>query len=283
MKLWIWSDVHSELQDVPYPTREQAPDCDVIIIAGDLTIAPDLPCMVEFLIRRHEKPIIYVAGNHEFYQDKWLLSDRYRSMESDRRIIKAIETLSVNWPSRFYCLDEDELIIGSTRFLGATLWVDFQMNLAAQSDLPRHMHEAREVLNDFRAIHMGDRKRFKPDDMLNLHNSNADYIRRKLSEPFDGSTVVITHHMPHPECTPAAYAGMKANYLFASSDDAFGRLLHSDIAPELWICGHTHHAFDISIGRTRVVCNPFGYKWEQGRNGFQWKLVIEAVTERENE
>lgn len=283
MKLWIWSDVHSEHQDVPYPTLKQAQDCNVIIIAGDLTIAPDLADTVEFLIRRYQKLLVYVPGNHELYQDKWLLSDRYRLMEGDQQTIKTIEAMSLKWLNRFYCLDEDEVIIDRTRFIGATLWVDFKMGLNSQLDLPQRLHEAREILNDFRAIHMGNGKRFKPDEMLNLHNSNADYIRRKLSEPCEGSSVVITHHMPHPECTPPAYAGTKANYLFASSDDTFGHLLRSDIAPELWICGHTHHAFDISKGRTRIVCNPFGYKCEQGKNGFQWKLFIEAVTERENE
>lgn len=147
------------------------------------------------------------------------------------------------------------------------------MGLNSPLDLPQRLHEAREVLNDFRAIHMGNSKRFKPDDMLNLHNSNADYIERKLSKPFDGSTVVLTHHMPHPDCTPAAYAGMKANYLFACGEEAFDEILHAEIAPDLWICGHTHHAFDTKIGRTRIVCNPYGYKWEQGRNGFRWDFV----------
>jgi hypothetical protein len=33
MKLWIWSDVHNELQDVVYPPPEEAPDCYVIMIA----------------------------------------------------------------------------------------------------------------------------------------------------------------------------------------------------------------------------------------------------------
>ncbi len=60
MKLWIWSDVHNELQEVVYPPREQAPDCDLIMIAGDLNAAPDLHLTLEFLIRRYEKPIIYV-------------------------------------------------------------------------------------------------------------------------------------------------------------------------------------------------------------------------------
>ena len=77
-----------------------------LFIAGDLTVAPDLSGMVEFLIKRHEKPIIFVAGNHEFYQDKdkWLLNDRLHSMETDRQNIKAVETFSLDWPNRFIAL-----------------------------------------------------------------------------------------------------------------------------------------------------------------------------------
>ncbi|OYR08092.1 putative metallophosphoesterase [Brucella rhizosphaerae] len=64
-------------------------------------------------------------------------------METDRQIIKAVETLSLDWLNRFYCLDEDQIVIGYTRIIGATLWVDFEMNLATRSDLPQRTHEAR--------------------------------------------------------------------------------------------------------------------------------------------
>ena len=274
MKLWIWSDVHNELQEVVYPPREQASDCDLIMIAGDLNAAPDLHLTLEFLIRRYEKPIIYVPGNHEFYQNKWMMNDRDRSLESDRQTIKAIEALSLQWPQQFYCLDADEVIIDNTRFIGASLWVDFLMKLPAKSDLPQRMWMARQMLNDFHAISMQDGKRFTPEDMLELHRSDAAYIRKKLAKPFDGSTVVLTHHMPHPDCTPPAYAGQEANFLFACGAEAFNDILHSEQAPDLWICGHTHHAFDVQIGRSRIVCNPYGYRWEQGRNGFRWDWVI---------
>ncbi|KAB2727401.1 metallophosphoesterase [Brucella anthropi] len=276
MKLWIWSDVHNELQDVAYPTREEAPDYDVIMIAGDLNAAPDIHLTLEFLIRRYKKPILYVPGNHEFYQNKWLIDDRDRSLESDRQTIKAIETLSLQWPQRFYCLDADEVIIGNTRFIGASLWVDFLMRLPAKSDLRQRMWMARQMLNDFHAICMQDGKRFTPENMLDLHRSDAAYIRKKLAEPFDGPTVVLTHHMPHPDCTPPAYAGQDANFLFACGAEAFNDILHSDQAPDLWICGHTHHTFDVQIGQSRIVCNPYGYKWEQDRNGFRWDWVIDT-------
>lgn len=277
MKLWIWSDVHHELQEVDYPSRENAPECDLIIIAGDLNAAPDLHITLEFLIRRFEKPIVYVPGNHEFYQNKWLINDRERSLESDRQTIKAIETLSLQWPQRFYCLDQDEVIIDNIRFIGVSLWVDFQMNISKKSGLAQRMQEARAILNDFRAIRMKNGKLFTPEDMLELHLSDAAYIRQRLAEPFNGSTVVLTHHMPHPDCTPPVYANSLGNYLFASGSDAFDDLLHSEGAPDLWFCGHTHHAFDVQIGRSRILCNPFGYRWEQRLNGFRWDLVIETT------
>lgn len=151
------------------------------------------------------------------------------------------------------------MIIDSTRFFGASLWVDFQTKLPAQSDLARRMWRARQMLNDFHEISMQDGNRFAPENMLDPHRSDAAYIRKKLAEPFDGRTVVLTHHMPHPDCTPPAYAGQDANYLFAGGAEAHGDILHSEQAPDLWICGQTHHAFDIQIGQIRVVCNPYDY------------------------
>jgi hypothetical protein len=39
------------------------PDCDVIMIAGDLNAVPDLHSTLEFLIRLEEKQIVYVPDN----------------------------------------------------------------------------------------------------------------------------------------------------------------------------------------------------------------------------
>lgn len=112
--------------------------------------------------------------------------------------------------------------------------------------------------------------------MLDLHHSSATYIRKKLAERFDGRTVVLTHHMPHPACTPPIYAESTGNYLFACGKEAFDDILHSPMAADLWVCGHTHHAFDIQVGRSRIVCNPHGYQREYGRNGYRWNLVIDT-------
>jgi hypothetical protein len=42
----------------------------------------------------------------------------------------------------------------------------------------------------------------------------------------------------------------------------------------LWAHGHTHVASDYEIGKTRVVCNPHGYKDELVA-GFRQDLTVE--------
>jgi hypothetical protein len=50
------------------------------------------------------------------------------------------------------------------------------------------------------------------------------------------------------------------------------------MAPALWVCGHTHHVSDVRVGRTRIVCNPYGYLRvpNERNNGFRPDLVIDT-------
>lgn len=272
MKLWIWSDPHEELGTVnKFPERR--PDADIIVIAGDWTYADRIEEVAKATIERFQMPIVYVGGNHEFYGSL----ERRLSFETDQLILKLAEKASEDWDHRLYVLDEDTVIIEGVRFIGATLWVDFLYRLVDVKMFPARMRQATNLLNDFESIRLRSGRRFDPADMLELHRSNAAYIRRELAKPFDGQTVVLTHHMPHPDCTPEIYRGAEASYLFASSEFAFGKIFESADAPAIWVCGHTHHAFDVQIGRTRVVCNPLGYWWEQrAGNGFRDDLVIDT-------
>lgn len=85
-------------------------------------------------------------------------------------------------------------------------------------------------------------------------------IRRGLAAKVDGRTVILKHHLPHPDCTLPVYAEMQAVYLFANSTVAFCCLLYSDMKPKLWISGHAHHVFDISTRSTSNVRNVLNLK-----------------------
>lgn len=268
MKLWIWSDLHDELGgSVRLPDR---PDADAILIAGDLGHARRIGDIAKYYIDYYDLPIIFVAGNHEFY--------RQETMAKAIADIEYAEQRSINegWKQRFHFLNRDTLVIGDTRFIGATLWVDGALGAVSQEDRIWRLREAVSALNDFRVIKTAKDKVFRPADMIDLFRKDSAYIREQLQQPFDGKTIVLTHHMPHPDCTPDMYKKNKHSYLFASSEKPFGELLHSEHAPDLWVCGHTHEAFDIEIGNSRVVCNPHGYDHEHGRNDFRWDLVIDT-------
>jgi hypothetical protein len=105
-----------------------------------------------------------------------------------------------------------------------------------------------------------DGKRYTVGDMKLLHKEQRGKLEYFLNMPFKGKTVVATHHMPsYRLCHPRF--GTEANGGFASNCD---RILASDIAPHLWVHGHTHDTIDTKLWNTRIVCNPMGYHMEWG-------------------
>lgn len=249
MKLHILSDLHNEFSHhMPSPASKQA---DVIVLAGD--------------IWKHDKgiywarqtwpdkEIIYVAGNHEFY-------GRVRKDVLSMLKIAANET-------GVHFLDDDEVVINYVRFLGATLWTDFEL----LGDKKRCMSDGQASLNDFRIIYEGDRV-FSPTDSIVLHEKSLGFLTSKLAEKHDGKTVVVTHHLPSMQSVARRFKDDTLSACFASNIDY---ILGNS---ELWIHGHTHDSFDYVSNGTRVVCNPRGYcRYDSGQeNGyFKADLIVE--------
>jgi len=97
-------------------------------------------------------------------------------------------------------------------------------------------------------------RRLAPMDTLLIHRRQRGWLRRKLSEPFEGPTIVITHHAPHRGSLARRYAQDWVSGAFVSElRDAFFE------AFMLWVHGHKHQSFDYHAGRCRVVSNPRGY------------------------
>jgi hypothetical protein len=151
------------------------------------------------------------------------------------------------------------------RFLGCTLWTDFALAGEAGRQLALGKYAA--WLIDYRAIRWHDRL-FSVADSTGLHAVERAWLARQLMRPFDGPTVVITHHPPHPGSIAPKFASHPLNPAFVSNlEDLMGHAA-------LWIHGHTHSAFEYSVRGTRVICNPRGYANEQ--TGFRADLVVEV-------
>jgi Icc-related predicted phosphoesterase len=77
-----------------------------------------------------------------------------------------------------------------------------------------------------------------------------------MVEPFDGPTVVVTHHAPSLLCVPASLLDDRMTAAYASRLD----WLIEQHQPDLWVWGHIHEAVPpFRIGRTLMVSNPRGY------------------------
>jgi predicted phosphodiesterase len=244
MRIRVLSDLHLEAGAFDAPPAE----ADVVVLAGDIHNGT---AGVEWAKRAFACPVLYLAGNHEPYDGEFAATGA------------AIAAAARG--SHVTVLDCDRTVIGGVRFLGCTLWTDFDLYGAAGRALA--VEKYRAWLVDFRAIRYGDRA-FAPDDSIGIHRRHRAWLEAELDATFDGVTVVVTHHAPHRGSIAPKFATHPLNPAFVSDlDHLMGRAA-------LWIHGHTHRALDYVVRGTRVVCNPRGYPGED--TGFQAGLIIEV-------
>lgn len=246
MKLHILSDLHIEYADFDAPQT----DADVTILAGDIGVG--LRGLDWAESRFSEMPVIYVPGNHEYYDHD----------------VSLIDQLKERAPGNVHVLNDEQLVLADVRFLCSTLWTDF--DLFGEADKYFCMQQAGQTMNDFFVIRH-DGRRFTPADSVALHEASRGWLKAMLEEPFSGKTVVVTHHLPSSRSVPARYATDLVTAAFASNLDS---LMDGDRAV-LWVHGHTHDSSDYEICGTRVICNPRGYPNENKGSGFRPDLVVE--------
>lgn len=234
MKLNILSDLHLGFGAMERPEN----DADVIVLAGDVS----RPLEAAVWALRFDKPVIYVLGNHEFYG-----SSIDGAADQLKRLCEGTQV---------HVLDDREIIIGRVRFLGSTLWTDFELFGNAGMKAAA-MAQARQLLRDFSQIRAREAADavFTPEDSVALFGRHSRWLDDSLSAPHAGPTVVVTHHAPSRQSIHPRFADSLLNACFVSDAE---RLLGADRA-QLWIHGHTHDSFDYVAKGTRVVCNPRGY------------------------
>ena len=252
MRLLLLSDLHLELSDLP---PAPLPDFDVALLAGDI-VNPGrrLPGWVAAspLLRR-ARAVVAVSGNHEYFD----------AVLQHEAALMQRAAASMHGPP-LHLLDCTQVVIDGVRFLGCTLWTDFELRIdtpdGPRSDRARGIATAQQAMADYRAIGWLDEgaqcvRRLNPHDTLRLHRQQRAWLQRCLAEPFDGPTVVLTHHGPHRRSLAPRVAAdwVSTAYLSELPEDIFR-------VPALWLHGHTHSSHDYRVGACRVVCNPRGYQ-----------------------
>lgn len=246
MKIQILSDLHIEFGEFEYEDTGS----DVVIFAGDIGVGLEGLNWIKSL--NIDKPVIYVLGNHEYYHHEIGLVKEIKSYAQEN----------------IHVLNEDVIEIGGVRFLGSTLWTDFL--LFGETDKYFSVQHAKKGMADFEVIKLKG-KRFSPEDSIQLHEKSRDWLKCMLSIPFEGKTVVVTHHLPSEKSVPPRFAKDLLTPAFASNLEE----LMDEGRVALWIHGHTHDAYDYEIYGTRIVCNPRGYFGYERTDNFHSDLVIE--------
>lgn len=241
MRIQLLSDIHTEYHrdgGESFIASMDPTGVDILVLAGDIASLETLGEVVEGFLARGYPEIVFVAGNHEFY------GHTYEDVWEEQGALSYLE--------HFHWLENSTCEIGGQRFLGCTLWF------------------ANHPLNDL--------YRNTTDDFLKIrrlhswvYTANTE-SKRFLAETIQPSDIVITHHMPTPSAVSSRFHNSTLNRYFYTDLDN----LILDTEPKLWLFGHTHDSKDFPMGKTRLVCNPFGYVHQVPNPEFQDRLIIEV-------
>jgi Icc-related predicted phosphoesterase len=266
MKAWIISDIHlTRLPGMSVSPPFHVPDADICVVAGDT--AGEISTAIDFLLTDIEPimPVVMTLGNHE-----------YVGLTIDKAIERAKRRAS---GSNLHILENETLVLGGVRFVGATLWTDFEVETGDEGELPPELrleiakNEMPRYIGDYTEIrsstHLG--LPLRPDETIERHKTSRSFIEAELARPFAGKTMVLSHHAPLPRSLDKRFAGNVSNAAYASD-------LSSVIEvgkPDYWVHGHVHQFSDYVHDRTRVICNPRGFSSDRRfDSGFDAGFVI---------
>lgn len=261
-RLWIFSDLHQDWPENAWDPACHAPagGFDVAVVAGDVHM-PLLRALDWLAERMPGVPTIYVPGNHDFWWDRG--EERYTIHDQIARGRDRAAALGIR------LLIDDVAVIDGTRFLGGTLWTDFLVGSHSRTHAFRTA-QGRDGMVDYRRIRTGprSRNRVEPGEVLAMHRATRAFLDAELARPHAGSTVVVTHHAPHPDSLPDRHAHLA----WCDASDLTGMI--EVRGPNLWVHGHVHRHVDYRAGRTRIVCNACGHADES--TAFVPNLVVEV-------
>ena len=243
MRIAIMSDLHFEFHKDGGRAFIESIDfteANVLVLAGDVGTSSCLIGALDALCDRVEH-VVFTLGNHEFYEKV--------DPKSLRKKLHAFSDIKPN----FHWLNNNAISIGGQRFVGCTLWFPYD---------PLNVLYYKEM-EDFRSI------RHFSSWVYDENKKDADYLRSTVSE----NDIVVTHYLPSEKSVAPRYVGNVYNNFFVHPMDD----LIESVQPKAWVHGHTHSNCDYSIGKTRVLCNPFGYHGYDLNRSFIPNLTLEIA------
>jgi hypothetical protein len=270
VKIQLMSDLHLETHPGFQPTP--APEAELLVLAGDIgsyqrssRLADDDFGLARFS-PRHGWPceVLYVPGNHEY--------DNLDFDATHARLRETCERLGITW------LERETAVRGNVRFIGTTLWSDFDAfvtdeDRAHPQVVERKRGKAYRAANYYlekAATTRGGELWLSPGWREQALVCQA-WLREALAQPFDGTTVVVTHFAPSLRSADPRYGMAAGTAGFCNSmDEWLGRA-------QFWLHGHLHCQQDYVEHGCRVIANTLGYASKGEQDGFRAQLVIDIA------
>lgn len=271
MKIQLLSDLHLEVQaDFRF---HPAPEADLLVLAGDIgSYQPRSQLQdADFGLGRFSPlhgwpvPVLYLPGNHEY--------DALDFEATHARLRATCERLGIQW------LEREVRVIEGVRFVGTTLWSDFDALASLDGPAPPMTAVLRARFKAFKAADhylrtTGTRiggEPFLAEQVRELSVACQDWLRGALAQPFGGPTVAVTHFAPSLRSADPRYGLQPGTAGFCNALD--------DLLPlaDLWLHGHLHAPSDYVHRGCRVVANPLGYADHGEQGGFDPACVVEVV------
>lgn len=249
----VISDLHLDFGSGPHV---RFPESDVLLIAGDVIESKILQEKYTDARARGERKAFHrfceaavkdrqavyaISGNHEPYgSDITESHDIMREAYTKHGIIY---------------LDNETVIEQDYEIWGGTLWTSFDGGNGV------FMERAENYMNDYARITHKD-EMLKPYDVLQIHNDYLVELERFLDTPSDLPKIVMSHHGPsYKSVDPKFINDYLTNPSYVNDYD------HLVEKADLWVHGHTHSSHWYTIGKCRVMCNPYGYHGYETKTG----------------
>lgn len=235
--LTIYSDLHLEHSNVRLSPRGKGPIC----FLGDLYAGRGEISFVDWLERQpwaHERPIVIIPGNHDF---------------EAVNIEDAVDDLKIlSRPHGWHVLHNETLVIDGVRLFGSPWYPSFDgwaeypeveealgpLHTLSEADvfewLDRSFKKGPVRLNDLKICKDHDQFWSVPQ-LVGRHREAKKSLERVLDEPFEGSTVVLTHWGP-TAYTRQVYKKNLVNLYYQNRNEDLLQQVNA------WFHGHQHES-----------------------------------------
>ena len=251
MKIRIISDLHMDLLNSNDSYELPVVKADILVLAGDINTGTKADMFILEQLKFND--VIYIMGNHEGYGQ--VLSDLVQKFYGETTAKINRQASEKGYKGSLYFLENTAVEIKGIRFLGTTLWSDFD------NESPKAMADALNLTNDYQFIknytsdlYNAQIGNILPEQTIQLHKKSMAFLEKQFNQAYNEKTVVVSHHLPSFKSLDEKKKNKPYSWSYASNLDKFV----AQSKAKLWIHGHSHTSNDYMIGDTRIVCNPRG-------------------------